>query len=81
MNQQEIVQSVKEKEALINVHYVRIKVLYEEINTGLQQSGGVRTSEVDEKYKKIDAAFGAKSKLEGDVRNLKKQLLEMVLGE
>lgn len=81
MNQQEIVQSIKEKEEIISEYQLRIKELYEGINTGLQQSGGIRTSEVDEKYKKIDAAFGAKAKLEGEVRSLKKQLLEMILSE
>lgn len=81
MSQQDIVQSIKEKEVLIEEHRVRIKELYDGINTCLQQSGGIRTAEVDEKYKKIDASFGAKSKLEGDVRNHKKHLLEMALSE
>ncbi|AFC21939.1 hypothetical protein GAP32_481 [Cronobacter phage vB_CsaM_GAP32] len=81
MNQQEIVQNIKDKEVLVEEHRIRINDLYEQITSGLQHSGGVRTSEVDEKYKKIDAAFGAKAKLEGEVRNLKKELLGMLLDE
>lgn len=79
MNQQEIVQSIKDKEILIEGHRQRVQELYADINTRLQQSGGVRTSEVDENYKKIDSTFGAKAKLEGDVRNLKKELMENLL--
>lgn len=79
MNQQEIVQTIKSNEVQIEEHRAAIKELYDNINTSLQNSGGVRTSEVDEMYKKIDKTFGIKSKLEGEVRNLKKKLLEDLL--
>lgn len=81
MSQNEIVKSIKEKEILIEEFRVRINSMYNSITTALQVSGGVRTSEIEETYKKIDSAFGTKSKLEGDVRNLKKNLLEMMLSE
>lgn len=79
MNLEEIVKAINEKEIIIAECRDRIKNFYEEINQAFQLSGGFRTSDIDEKYKKIDSNFGAKAKLEGDVRDLKKQLLEMVL--
>lgn len=79
MSVEQIIADIKEKTSEAEVHRVEIKDQYEHLNTLLQESGSIRTREVDETYKNIDRLFGIKAKLEAEVRVLKKQLLDTML--
>ena len=79
MKNEDIVKAIKDKEIQIEELRIRVQQYYQDNAERFQKSNWVRTSEIDENYKKIDSTFNAKSKLEGEVRNLKKQLLELML--
>lgn len=79
MSIEQFVADIKVKTDEAEVHRVEIKNQYEVLNTMLQESGGIRTREVDDTYKNIDRLFGIKAKLEAEVRVLKNKLMESIL--
>jgi hypothetical protein len=79
MSIEQFVADIKVKTDEAEVHRVEIKNQYEVLNTMLQESGGIRTREVDDTYKNIDRLFGIKAKLEAEVRVLKNKLMEIIL--
>ncbi len=81
MNQEQHVHAIKEKEQEVQVLSDKAKSLYELNETLFQASKGVRTSEIDDVYKKINSTFNAKAKLEAEVLRLRKSLILLVMGE
>lgn len=79
MSIEHIIADIKIKTDEAELHRVEIKNQYEVLNTMLQESGGIRTREVDDTYKNIDRLFGIKAKLEAEVRVLKAKLLDNLL--
>lgn len=80
MNQiAEIAQNIKDTDVQINNLSVRVKSLYDEINSRFTESNGIRTSEIDNLYKQIDSTFNAKAKLESHVRSQKNVIMKTLL--
>lgn len=76
----ELVVSIKSADAQVQEMSLKIKGLYDIIQEKFTEAAGIRTKEIDQFYKDIDSTFNAKSKLEANVVNMKKQILNILLG-
>lgn len=69
-----IADKIQEKLRGVDAFRAHIQVLYDNINSGLSESNGVITKEIDSLYKEIDAMYGKKTKLEQEVLVLRRQI-------
>jgi hypothetical protein len=76
----DLVVSIKSTDVQVQEMTLKIKGLYETIQEKFTESKNIRTKEIDQFYKDIDSTFNAKSKLEASVVNMKKQILNILLG-
>lgn len=81
MSIQELAEDIKNLEVRIEEYRSTIKNFYDDNSEKLAESSNVITPVVQDNYKKIDAAFDAKGKLEVQVLIKKKQILAIALGE
>lgn len=56
-----------------------IKLLYSNLSTELQENHSVLTKSIEDLYKKIDARFNEKTKLEAELKSLKEQIFNEAL--
>lgn len=76
----ELVVSIKSTNVKVQEMSLKIKCLYDIIQETFTETAGIRTKEIDQFYKDIDSTFNSKTKLEANVVNMKKRILNILLG-